>query len=407
MMDRDTHRSVMMLGTFGFRPKATMSARALGLAQAMRHYGWVADIGTVPWDYPSDAGREWDVGGVHVFNTRFTSPYAAPLAVAEIRLRILRQRPDLIHVFKPKGFGDLAARLGVRVPLVVDMDDWEGYRGWNDALPYGRLQRRLFDWQERTLPRRAAAVTAASRTLVQRAIELGVHPDRVFYLPNGLTAARLQQIASEPADLPAAVCRLPDRGGPRLLVYTRFVEFGPAPLVQSLSALAEAYPQLRLVVAGSSADGAPERQLAREAGRAGVADRILSLGWIDPAHLGAMARRCHVAVFPFEDTIINRSKCSVKVLEVLAAGIPVVATSVGENRGYIDGGVSGILVRPGDSQSLADGIRAFLSNPDLAREAATRARQRATSQFTWDRLAATARDAYDVALAAGIGRQTR
>jgi glycosyltransferase involved in cell wall biosynthesis len=387
-----------MLGTFGFRPKATMSARALGMAHALIENGWRATIATVPWDYPADAGRRWRDGRVEIVNTRWTHPAAWPLAVAELREVAKRERPDLIHLFKPKGFGDLAARTLRNVPVVVDMDDWEGDRGWNDLLPYTRLQRRVFDWQERTWSARAGAVTAASQTLVQRAVELGAAPNRVFCIPNGLCGARFDELASEPANLPEPIARLAELPGPRVLVYTRFVEFGPKPLVHLLANLTKGFPEARLVIAGRSADGNAEHTLEREAHLAGVADRITQLGWIDPALLGAIARRCDVAVFPFEDSLVNRAKCSVKVLEILATGLPVVATAVGENRSYIRQGETGFLVQPGNIDALAEAVQNAIEESGLSDQIAQRAAREARSRYSWESLVTRTLEAYQRAI---------
>lgn len=44
-----------MLGTFGLRPKGTMSARALPLAQELAGRGWRVRLALPPWDSPADA----------------------------------------------------------------------------------------------------------------------------------------------------------------------------------------------------------------------------------------------------------------------------------------------------------------------------------------------------------------
>ncbi|MDI3341187.1 MAG: glycosyltransferase, partial [Sphaerobacter sp.] len=275
-----------MLGTFGFRPKATLRARALGIAQALVARGWSATIGTTPWDSPADAGSQWSEGGVRLVTTRTTHALLWPLAVREMLGWARRDPPALVHVFKPKGFGDLAGRrLRRRLPVVIDMDDWEGDGGWNDTGLYGPLQRRLFDWQERTWPPRAAALTVASRTLAERACELGAPSERVFYVPNGLSAARFHELAPDAADRDRA-SSLPGTG-PRILLYTRFVEFDPATLVRMLLRVRATEPSAVLVIAGASADGRPEAALDRAAAAAGVGAAIVRLGWVAAAEVGS------------------------------------------------------------------------------------------------------------------------
>lgn len=387
-----------MLGTFGFRPKATMRARALGMAQALRAHGWSAAIGTTPWDHPAEAGRAWHEAGIPVRNTRVVHPLLWPLAVGEMISWARRERPTLVHVFKPKGFGDLAGRwLRRGLPVVIDMDDWEGDGGWNDTGLYGPLQRRVFDWQERTWPAQATALTVASRALERRARDLGAPADRVHYVPNGLPAARFAELAPDPEASAAVQAAALGPGGPAILLYTRFVEFDPALPARLIAAVRATCPGARLLIAGRSADGRPEAALDAAAARLGVGDAIIRLGWIDPAKLGAIAGACALAVHPFDDTLLNRAKCSVKLLELMATATPVVTTRVGENAEMIEDGDSGLLVPPGDEASLAAAVSRLLTDPDLRDRLGQAARARVGTHYLWDQLAGRVVAAYEQA----------
>lgn len=54
------------------------------------------------------------------------------------------------------------------------------------------------------------------------------------------------------------------------------------------------------------------------------------------------------------------------LLEAMAAGIPVVATDVGGTSDLIETGKTGVLVKAGDVQEIANGICSVLNNPELA-----------------------------------------
>lgn len=62
------------------------------------------------------------------------------------------------------------------------------------------------------------------------------------------------------------------------------------------------------------------------------------------------------------------------LLEAAAAGMPVVATDIPENRAVIESGRHGLLVPPGDAQALAGAIAALASDPDYARRLGAAAR---------------------------------
>jgi glycosyltransferase involved in cell wall biosynthesis len=371
-----------MTGTFGMRPKGTMSVRAAGIASALHQGGWSAKIVTVPYDYPTDAGVETTIDGVSVINTRAVSPNLWPLAVGQIVNEARKFQPDLIHLFKPKGFGDLAARYLKRkgIPVVVDMDDWEGNGGWNEVLPYSRLQRTLFNWQEHTWPSQADGITVASRTLEQYAAELGAPADKTLYIPNQLTPTRFEML-QKPSE-PSREYQLPsDPRQTKILLYTRFVEFEPSFLVRVMRKLVSDNPATTLMIAGSSEDGIAERELNALSRRAGIAANLHTLGWIDPIDLGWIAQQCSAAIVPFDDSLLNRAKCSIKLLELIATGIPVVASNVGENREYVTRHRAGFLAHPGDPDDHAEKLRDILQSDKWI----VRSNTARPQDFTWQK----------------------
>lgn len=388
-----------MLGTFGMRPKATMSARALAIGQALRQHGWDIRIGTTPWDWPRDAGRRWIDGGVRISNTHVTRPVLWPLAASEMIRWAHIEQPSLIHLFKPKGFGDLASRwLRRSTPVVVDMDDWEGNGGWNDTGLYSSLQRRVFDWQERTWPALASSVTVASRELERRATGLGAPAERVHYVPNGLTTARIAALAPDPVAVAEFRARSLPGDSPSILLYTRFVEFDPASIADLLAGVRARVPDTRLVIAGGSASGKAEPALLQRARQLGCEDAIIQLGWIDPGQLGFIAGACDVAIHPFDDSRLNRAKSPVKLLELMASGIPVVTTDVGEAPAFIEHGKSGLIAPPGDTAALVAAVVRCLESAEFRISLGRAARERVARHFIWDRLVDRVLQAYDVGL---------
>jgi len=64
-------------------------------------------------------------------------------------------------------------------------------------------------------------------------------------------------------------------------------------------------------------------------------------------------------------------------LEAMACGVPVVATAVGGLKEIVQDEESGLLVQPGDPESLAQGLTTLLTDEPLRRHLATGARRRA------------------------------
>jgi len=376
-------------------PKSTMRVRALPLAQALSARGHELRIVMPPWQLENRAARwmEGDVACEYVPISRF--PLFGYLLTSWRLLRsALRGKPDVIHFFKPKALAGLAAwmawhyqRLGGRVRLVVDEDDWEGYGGWNDAGAYPRLAKALFAWQERWGLIHNDALTVASRALETIALSHGVPPTRIRYLPNGA--------AERPAEGNLRA-KLGLGDAPVVLLYTRFTEFDPERLVLLWQAIRTEIPQARLLIVGTALTNALRERIDQTLAHF-PAEEVLRLGWVPLEQVGLCLAIADVAIFPTDDTLINRCKCSVKLTDLLGAGVAVVADAVGQNREYILDGETGLLVPPGDALAMAQRVSALLLNPQRARELGAAARSRMRHHFTWERLAQVALSAYELA----------
>jgi len=378
---------IVMVGPFGLRPRGTMAVRALPMARALVARGHAVTLLLPPWQNPEDAGRRWEEDGVAVENILL--PPRIPLLfhlLTGLRLarRALALRPDVVHLFKPKAYSGLAHWLLARLPrtrrprLVVDTDDWEGPGGWNDLAPYTAAQRRFFAWQERWGLTHADAVTVASRTLQSLVWALGVPPRRVFYVPNGARCG-------------------PGSAGPNLqstiLLYTRFFEFPVSRVVEVVRRVREVVPDARLLVVGRGLFG-EEEDLLRQARQAGLAGAVEYAGWVEPEELPACFAQATVAIYPFDDTLVNRAKCPVKLLDLLAAGVPVVAEAVGEVREMICHSETGWLVEPGDAAGFAAAVVRLLGEAPLRERLGRAARRDVCARLSWDRLVERVERAY-------------
>jgi glycosyltransferase involved in cell wall biosynthesis len=89
-----------------------------------------------------------------------------------------------------------------------------------------------------------------------------------------------------------------------------------------------------------------------------------------------------LAVAPYPD-LPDLYFSPLKVYEYLAAGLPVVASAVGQVPAALEGGRLGTLVRPGDAGALADALAALRA--DVVRRTALRAATRAAAveRHTW------------------------
>ena len=383
-----------MVGPFGLRPKGTMAARALPLAQALARRGHRVTLVLPPWSWPEDSGRVWEDEGVRILNV--VLPRApAPLFHLQTTRRLLEatlaQRPDVVHCFKPKAYsGFVQAALWARRwrgRLVLDEDDWEGWGGWNDLEPYPWLAKQVFAWQEAWGLRHADVVTAASRALETLALAHGIPRERVVYLPNGA-----------PPDAPAgdrargrARWGLPP-DAPVVLLYTRFFEYKVSRLLAVFKAVYAARPATRFLVVGNGLYG-EEKELLAEWGRLSSQptpqDALVYAGWTGDEALPDIFAASDVALYPLDDTLVNRAKSPAKLLQLLGAGVPVVADAVGQAAVYVGGAEvgGGVLVRPETPTAMAEAVVALLDDAERRAALASRARVWVQQHYSWPQLA--------------------
>ena len=383
--------NIVFLAPFGIRPKGTVIARMIPLAVELQNLGHRVTIIAPPYTNPEDSGKTEIIRGVTIRNI-LLAPGSGLLTVPLLAHRLfwaaLGEHPDLIHLFKPKGYGGIAAmvhlfcrRLGVPLPpLFVDTDDWEGKGGMNDLVPYSRAERLVFGIQEGWLPPRAAGVTMASRTLQTKIWGMGIPPQRTLYLPNCV-----DDIPPGDGDRVRQKLRIPPEA-PVLLLYTRFFEFSQKRLHLLFAEIHRLVPTVRFLVVGQGRRG-EEEKLFSAGGELGFGQALVMGGWLEPAEIADYLAAADVAVYPFDDTLVNRSKCPAKLTEILRAGVPVVADRVGQLAEYIKPGLSGILCDPEDVEEMVDRVVELLTDRQRSKELGAAGREYLLSTFSWQTLA--------------------
>lgn len=151
-------------------------------------------------------------------------------------------------------------------------------------------------------------------------------------------------------------------------------EKGLIHLVRALPTIRCAVPATRLLVVGGGS-AAYRADIEREAERLGVASIIIWTG-----------RRTDVAdIMHALDVFVLPSleeNFPLVVAEAMAAGLPVVATSVGGVPECIHPDETGVLVPPADDAALADALIALLRDPSLRRRLGEAAQQRVRQLFS-------------------------
>jgi glycosyltransferase involved in cell wall biosynthesis len=142
---------------------------------------------------------------------------------------------------------------------------------------------------------------------------------------------------------------------------------------------------LLLVGGGKGASGVFER-----ARTAGVEHLVEITGPLPHEEAAGRIVEAAVAVAPYPPDPFFYF-CPLKVVEYMAAGLPLVASALGDVPALV--GDAGVLVPPGDFRALLDAVDSLLANPAQRAVLGEAGRRRARSLFTWDRVAASLIDA--------------
>ncbi len=142
-------------------------------------------------------------------------------------------------------------------------------------------------------------------------------------------------------------------------------------LLQAFARMREKHPRAALVIAGT---GRLLESLAAQI-------RVLGLD----GHAFLLGRRDDVPrLLAAADVYVNSSVLEgtpVSVLEAMAAGLPIAATSVGDTPHLLDSD-SGILVPPAHPEALADALTSLLDNPKRRAALGLAARARVQKEYS-------------------------
>lgn len=283
--------------------------------------------------------------------SRELSPIRDLVATVRLAGMIRRLRPDIVHTHTAKAgaVGRVAVLLaGRRRPVVVHTFHGHVLRGY-----FGTAGSLLFRAIETVLGRFTDSLVAVSPEVRDELVSMGVAPASRF------TVVRLG-IELEPRvrceDDPSALRHRYGIGLDRFVVgwFGRMTAVKRTEdLLDALAALRERGIDALLLLVGDGTDRERLEQLAH--GR-GLAKSCLFVGYQeDVAPWYAM---CDAVVL----TSANEGT-PVTIIEALAAGRPVVATNVGGVRDVVDEGVSGFLVRRGDTHAIAERLEVLARDP--------------------------------------------
>lgn len=289
----------------------------------------------------------------------------SPLGLYRLRALMRREKIDIAHthMYAAGVSGTAAARLA-RVPVVIshfhNVDMWE-----NPGQV--KMEKRMEPYRDRIL--------AVSEEVRQDYIrQTKVNPAKVQTVYNGVEVEKFDITIDREAKRKELGLNHQDKV---VGMVSRLVpQKAPEDMLHIAKRVIEEFPQVKFMYVGG---GDLFLQLERQAKDMGLADKIILLG----------KRQDVPQLLKIMDISLLTSLkegFSNTILESMAAGLPVVATTVGGNAEAVVEGETGYLCAPGDIEGLSAVVLQLLKEPQRAKEMGEKGRQRVKTVFSLEKM---------------------
>jgi glycosyltransferase involved in cell wall biosynthesis len=237
--------------------------------------------------------------------------------------------------------------------------------------------------------RLAHAVVCVSTAVAQYAHELGADPDRVHAIPNGVDTGRFQQarqaIEQRSAQSDSGRSERTNRRADPFYVVgfvgTLRPWHGMSILGRAFQELRRSIRQVKLLVVG---DGPARAELLSELDQE-TANAVTITGHVHHDHVADWMSRMDVAVAPYPQTG-SFYFSPLKIMEYMAAGLPVVASRLGDIPMMIEHQENGLLVEPGNIEQFAASLMRLYRDQELRRRLGRHAAETVGHRHTWERV---------------------
>ena len=294
---------------------------------------------------------------------------------------------DVLFAFKPRPTSyliGLICSLLKRIPIVVDIEDWELAPYWiqrEELSKWMFLKRYLFHgWKipndlkylyvTEKLVSFSNAVIVCTNFLKGKygGTKLYHGVDTEVFNPKGKNKRRLREKWEVPFDKKIVLFA----GTPR-------PHKGLDDLIWALNVI-DPNCKVKLLLVGGSIEGSIDGELYEMSKK-----RTIYLGYQPHGSMPEILYLSDLVVLPQKDNLISRAQVPGKVFEAMAMAKPVIATAVSDLPQILKG--CGLIIKPGDVEDLAKNIQHVLSNPDIGRIIGKKARRKCIKSYSYKAMA--------------------
>jgi glycosyltransferase involved in cell wall biosynthesis len=217
-------------------------------------------------------------------------------------------------------------------------------------LNKGKIQRMFISFLEKYCIRRASLVICVSKPLVRRARILNPRADSLL-IPNGVDLSRFTNPHGNPRELS--------------LVYVGSLDETRASF---LKLVIEAFPLLRRKIPGITmrvaGEGNEKPMLEELVSALSLQDSIFILGGLSYDKVAALLQSSSVGIAMFKPSKAAAFASPLKLFDYMAAGVPVVATDIGDVGRIVKESMAGVAIR-WNVHEFMEAVVNLLTNGDL------------------------------------------
>ncbi len=300
------------------------------------------------------------------------------LNLGKIYKASLDEKADIYHFHDPDLIPiGLRVQAKLRKPVIYDVHEYYAdslkTRYWL-PVPLRNVASSLFDKLEKSSARKFAGIITVNEHMEAQFKEYNPIGVSLFNFP-----LREQFVFDRPID------GIKDWGSQPHILYLGGInkERGLETILEAMPLVREKHPQAVCDLVGNVDLG-------------GISDKYLPLedwlrrgnisirGKIPYSEVPGILKNSHIALVPLLPTLNYQKAIPVKLIEYMAAGLPVVGSRFGYIESIINQNDCGRLVKPADPKSLAEEICYLIDNPEKALTYARNSWDAFQQKYSWE-----------------------
>lgn len=216
-------------------------------------------------------------------------------------------------------------------------------------------------------------ILCISRFLVDFYKKNGVNPKKLFLIPSTVDPSRFVQTGSKPIN------------------YFYVGYFGSLTfkrdsvdiLIKAFSKIAQAHPEVRLVLGGFCSDEV-KKQIVDLVTVQKITDKVILVEYLTRQEILGYITHADILVMARSKDMESDASYPSKLTEFLATGKPVVSVNVGEISDFLTDNKDAFLVEPGDSVAMAEKLNYIINKYEVARQVGLKGKELTASVFNYN-----------------------